>query len=62
MPLQVRPTLRSENLSLTEALEFRKRENMVKCDFKIPLGVTSIRMYQLTDFLEGVEKERGMHK
>lgn len=64
MPLHVRPTLRSENLSLTEALEFRKREKMVKCDFKILLGVTLLRLGRTNSliFLNGVEKERGMHK
>lgn len=62
MPLHVRPTLRAENLSLTEALEFRKRGKMEKCDFQILLGVTLLRTYQFADFLDGVEKERGMHK
>ena len=50
MPLHVRPTLRAENMSLTEALEFSKIGKMVKCDFQILLGVTSLRMYQLADF------------
>ena len=51
-----------ESFCLTEALEFRKRGKMVKCDFSNPSWRDVVKGVPFSWFAEGVEKERGMHK